>query len=102
MNDQDMTQAPTHGARRSPVRTSAAERCVTSSRIAPPTRAAPDNRVTNTFTLRLALALLILGGSLPLFAADTWPHKPFHFIVPAAAGASSDIAARAIADQLHP
>src|ERR1700734_3465321 len=45
-------------------------------------------------------ALAILFGTLPAFAQD-WPAKSVRLIVPFAAGATPDLAARLIADYLH-
>ncbi|MEA2982347.1 MAG: hypothetical protein QOF09_4170 [Alphaproteobacteria bacterium] len=49
-----------------------------------------------------ALALLLLAfATAPLTAAaQDWPSRPIHFIVPYPAGGSTDIGARAIADHL--
>jgi tripartite-type tricarboxylate transporter receptor subunit TctC len=49
-----------------------------------------------------ALALLLLAfAAVPLTAAaQDWPSRPIHFIVPYPAGGSTDIGARAIADHL--
>lgn len=47
-----------------------------------------------------AIVLATLCSSLPVLAADAFPDKPIHFIVPWNAGGSNDISARAIADVL--
>src|SRR5262249_23655209 len=46
-----------------------------------------------------AIYALVLCLPLPA-AADAWPAKPVRFIMPIPAGASSDVAARAIAERL--
>ena len=50
---------------------------------------------------RIAAAILALVCTAPtLAAAQDWPSRPIHFIVPYPAGGSTDIGARAIADHL--
>jgi tripartite-type tricarboxylate transporter receptor subunit TctC len=52
----------------------------------------------NARTLAAILALVCLAPATA--AAQSWPSRPIHFIVPYPAGGSTDIGARAIADQL--
>lgn len=44
-------------------------------------------------------ALLALGISMPVVAADKWPAKPLTLVVPFGPGSSPDVAARLIAEQ---
>ena len=49
----------------------------------------------------LVAAVLTLVSLAPsIAAAQDWPNRPIHFIVPYPAGGSTDIGARAIADHL--
>ena len=49
-----------------------------------------------------ALAVLAALISAPLAAdAQDWPNRPVHFIVPFAAGGSTDVLARMAADHLN-
>jgi len=51
--------------------------------------------------VRLAAAIMALVSLAPtIAAAQSWPSRPIHFIVPYPAGGSTDIGARAIADHL--
>jgi len=51
--------------------------------------------------VRLAAAILAHVSLAPtIAAAQSWPSRPIHFIVPYPAGGSTDIGARAIADHL--
>ena len=51
--------------------------------------------------VRLAAAILAPVSLAPtIAAAQSWPSRPIHFIVPYPAGGSTDIGARAIADHL--
>ena len=56
----------------------------------------------NTFArvIGSALTALALIASPPSHGAEFTPQKPIRFIVPALAGASNDVAARAIAREL--
>jgi tripartite-type tricarboxylate transporter receptor subunit TctC len=47
-----------------------------------------------------AAALLPLIAALPARAADAWPTRPVHFIIPLGAGSGVDITARIFADKL--
>src|SRR3954447_23921928 len=48
-----------------------------------------------------AIPVMLLALAAPLTAAaQDWPSRPIHFIVPYPAGGSTDIGARAIADHL--
>src|SRR5829696_1757282 len=50
---------------------------------------------------RVAAAILAFVSLAPtIAAAQSWPSRPVHFIVPYPAGGSTDIGARAIADHL--
>jgi tripartite-type tricarboxylate transporter receptor subunit TctC len=52
-------------------------------------------------TIVRALAVLAMLSALPLTAqAQDWPNKPIRMIVPFAAGGSTDVAARLVADHL--
>src|SRR6476646_2628594 len=54
-------------------------------------------------TVRLAAAVAILFGSLPLPAlAQPFPSKPVHLIVAYSPGGTGDVVARIIADKLGP
>lgn len=54
------------------------------------------------FDRRAVLALLAAGAALPsLHAADAWPSRPVRIIVPAPAGGTSDIVARAVAEAMR-
>jgi tripartite-type tricarboxylate transporter receptor subunit TctC len=53
-------------------------------------------RIAGLWPLAAALTLCLA----PCRAAETWPAKPVRLIVPASAGASNDVAARAIGERL--
>jgi tripartite-type tricarboxylate transporter receptor subunit TctC len=48
----------------------------------------------------LAFLALILASFHPVHAADEWPQKPVHIVVPFAAASTPDILARVLADRL--
>src|SRR6185312_7054294 len=54
--------------------------------------------------LRLISAMILLCAAIgpiqPASAADTWPNKPIHFIVPFPAGSVTDVVSRIVADGL--
>jgi len=51
--------------------------------------------------VRLAAAIMALVSLAPtIAAAQSWPSRPIHFIVPYPAGGSTDVGARVIADHL--
>lgn len=47
-----------------------------------------------------ALAVTMLSGVATVAAADAWPSKPIHLIVPYANGGSTDLVARQVANEL--
>ena len=57
----------------------------------------PNLRVAAAIPVML---LALVGLAPPSAAAQEWPNRPIHFIVPYPAGGSTDIGARAIADHL--
>ena len=48
----------------------------------------------------LAAALAVAAASLSTAAAEDWPTRPIHFIVPFPAGGSTDVGARVVADYM--
>ena len=50
--------------------------------------------------VRVAAALAVLIGLAPLAHAQDWPNRPVRMIVPFAAGGSTDVAARLVAEYL--
>jgi tripartite-type tricarboxylate transporter receptor subunit TctC len=50
--------------------------------------------------VRALVALAVLIGLAPLVHAQDWPNRPVRLIVPFAAGGSTDVAARLVADYL--
>jgi tripartite-type tricarboxylate transporter receptor subunit TctC len=57
-------------------------------------------RQTRVFVHALALALALLLGAAPSWAADPYPNRPIRWVVPWPAGGVADTQARIIADQL--
>ncbi|MDP9045258.1 MAG: tripartite tricarboxylate transporter substrate binding protein [Pseudomonadota bacterium] len=55
-------------------------------------------RVFGPSILALSLGLAAAGGTGTARAADAWPVKPIHFIVPFTAGGANDLMARAAAE----
>lgn len=56
---------------------------------------------TRRQTLSLALLALSTLSSAPVRALEAWPNKPIRFVVPFAAGGTSDILARLIGERLQ-
>src|ERR1043166_960670 len=51
-------------------------------------------------TLRSLVALVLLFCAQAFAAAQDWPSRPIHFIVPFPAGGSTDVAARVVGEHL--
>src|SRR5262249_24925565 len=59
--------------------------------------------VRMTTRRQLSFSMLAAGGSLlapRAFAADTWPSRPIHFVVPFSPAGSNDVIGRVMADKL--
>jgi tripartite-type tricarboxylate transporter receptor subunit TctC len=53
-------------------------------------------------TAAIGGVLLLAQSAFPVFAADAWPSRPIRMIVPFAAGGSTDLTARVMAENLRP
>jgi tripartite-type tricarboxylate transporter receptor subunit TctC len=49
----------------------------------------------------IAIALVVIYGTKPTTAQQSWPANPINLVVPYAAGGNTDIMARLLADRLR-
>ncbi|MGZ5125165.1 MAG: Bug family tripartite tricarboxylate transporter substrate binding protein, partial [Burkholderiales bacterium] len=53
-------------------------------------------------TAAIGGVLLLAQVAFPVFAAESWPSRPIRMVVPFAAGGSTDLTARVMAENLRP